>query len=145
MSGSLSYNPTAAHRLLKRKDLEGIEPKILAARDEMFQDIALLESPEVIPDEKRPLDAGFIELPRKLLDAYSRDRSASLIGKIQTVAAELRENIDRLLLLGIGGSYMGARALFEALCDPYHNELNRDERHGVPRLYFEGNVFERPD
>src|SRR5690606_21647387 len=50
----------------------------------------------------------------------------------------LRHRVDRLVVLGIGGSYMGARALFEALCDPYHNELPRDRRSG-PRLYFEGN------
>jgi len=44
-----------------------------------------------------------------------------------------------VVVLGIGGSYMGARALFEALCHPFHNELTRVERRGVPRMYFEGN------
>ena len=138
MPGTLYYDPTAALRLLKVRQPKDIEPEILAARDEVFRDVDLLRSQATIPDAKRPLDAGFIELPRELLDEHARDRSGSLIGKIGTVAAELRENIDRLLLLGIGGSYMGARALFEALCHPYHNELNRDERRGVPRLYFEG-------
>ena len=41
--------------------------------------------------------------------------------------------------LGIGGSYMGARAIFEACCHPYHNELGRAERGKRPRMYFEGN------
>jgi glucose-6-phosphate isomerase len=54
-------------------------------------------------------------------------------------AARLRGDIDRLVLLGIGGSYMGLRALVEALCHPCHNELEREERGGVPRLYYEGN------
>ena len=54
----------------------------------------------------------------------------------------LRENVDRVLILGIGGSYMGARALFDALCDRYHNERSRDEREGVPRIYFAGNNFD---
>ncbi|HBO45859.1 MAG TPA: glucose-6-phosphate isomerase, partial [Planctomycetaceae bacterium] len=38
-----------------------------------------------------------------------------------------------------GGSYMGARALFEACCHPYHNELGRIERGRRPRIFFEGN------
>ena len=44
-----------------------------------------------------------------------------------------------MVVLGIGGSYMGARALFEACCHPYHNELSREARNGRPRIYFEGN------
>ncbi|MCH7862280.1 MAG: PEP-CTERM sorting domain-containing protein, partial [Proteobacteria bacterium] len=54
-------------------------------------------------------------------------------------ARQLRDRIDRFVVLGIGGSYMGARALFEALCHPYHNEQDRQQRNGVPRLYFAGN------
>ncbi|MCH8146628.1 MAG: glucose-6-phosphate isomerase [Planctomycetes bacterium] len=34
---------------------------------------------------------------------------------------------------------MGARALMESCCHPYHNELDRAERGGRPRVYFEGN------
>src|SRR5690606_40682494 len=47
--------------------------------------------------------------------------------------------VDRVVLLGIGGSYMGARALFEGCCNAYHNELCRAARDGWPRMYFEGN------
>jgi len=43
-----------------------------------------------------------------------------------------------VIVLGIGGSYMGTRALFEACCHPFHNELPRGERGGRPRLSFEG-------
>src|SRR5262249_14397351 len=44
-----------------------------------------------------------------------------------------------VVVLGIGGSYLGARALFEALRSAYHNELPPEKRIGVPRVYFEGN------
>jgi glucose-6-phosphate isomerase len=50
----------------------------------------------------------------------------------------IREAVDRVIVLGIGGSYMGTRALFEACCHPCHNELPRGERGGRPRLSFEG-------
>ena len=46
---------------------------------------------------------------------------------------------DRVVVLGIGGSYLGAKALFDALCHTYHNELPAKLRMGKPRIYFEGN------
>ena len=44
----------------------------------------------------------------------------------------------RVVVLGVGGSSLGARALFEALCHTYHNDLPPEKRLGTPRLYFEG-------
>src|SRR5207253_10065085 len=61
------------------------------------------------------------------------------LGRILLRAAKLREQADRVVILGIGGSYLGARALFEALRSGYHNELSPENRSYVPRIYFEGN------
>lgn len=137
MSQPIRYTPPSAHKLLKTDHLKEIEPELLAARDEVLSDIALYRSGN-IPPEKQPLDAGFINLPAELLEEYAADPEGSLLGWIEVAAAELREEIDRLVVLGIGGSYMGARALFEAFCHPFHNELSRRERHGVPRISFAG-------
>jgi glucose-6-phosphate isomerase len=41
--------------------------------------------------------------------------SASEMQQIRTLATELRENCDYLIVIGIGGSYLGARAVIEAL------------------------------
>lgn len=139
MGTTLSYNASAAYRALKESRSEEVEQRLLAARDEVLADVTLLRSQQPIPAEKEPLDAGFIDLPRRLLDDDARSTSASLLRQIDTVSATLRDALDRVVVLGIGGSYMGARALFEALCHPYHNELNRDARDGVPRISFAGN------
>lgn len=139
MTDQLHYNPAAARRLLDPQTLRDLEPELLTAREETLRDVQLLESGGGIPAEKHPLDAGFIELPARLLAEHAGDSQASLIGRIEQTAAWLREQLDRVVLLGIGGSYMGARALFEALCHPDHNALTRDERRGIPRLDFEGN------
>lgn len=92
-----------------------------------------------MPAEKQPLDAGFLRLPERLLEEYQAKRGESELGEILAAANRLSEQIDRFVLLGIGGSYMGARALFEACCHPYHNEISRGERAGRPRIYFDGN------
>ncbi len=39
------------------------------------------------------------------------------VGEIEAIAADLREKSDRLVVIGIGGSYLGARAVIEALGD----------------------------
>lgn len=44
----------------------------------------------------------------------------ALLHEIETVAAEIRERADVLLCIGIGGSYLGAKAFIDAL-SPYYN------------------------
>ena len=78
-------------------------------------------------------------MPARLLAEYRQSRDSSELGQILSTAARIRENCDRVVVLGIGGSYMGARALMDTCCHPYHNELSRAQRGGRPRIYFEGN------
>jgi glucose-6-phosphate isomerase len=96
--------------------------------------------------EPRPgqleLQSGFVELPQKYLENHRRKGEASELGRILALAGALRDEVDRVVVLGIGGSYMGTRALFEALCPSYHNELPPKARVGKPRIYFEGNGFD---
>ncbi|MFN0199573.1 MAG: glucose-6-phosphate isomerase [Planctomycetaceae bacterium] len=138
MSIEIQYDPAAAIHHIRKKHWRNLEGEILEARDELFADVTLMNSGEKIPKGKQPLDAGFIHLPQQLLNEHARDPQQSLIGRIQEAADMLRREVDQVVLLGIGGSYMGARALFEALCHPYHNELPREERNNSPRVYFEG-------
>ncbi|MGD0899930.1 MAG: glucose-6-phosphate isomerase [Thermoguttaceae bacterium] len=119
---------------LGRADLRWLAPRLAAARQEILGDLVLFEQPDSIPEEKRPLDAAFFNLPGQLL---GKDRQ--VLDGIVATGDRLAGEVDRVVVLGIGGSYMGARALFEALCHPYHNELSRKARKGRPRLYFEGN------
>lgn len=73
---------------------------------------------------------GFMDLPYTHLDA---------LDEITETADRLSKLGDRLVVLGIGGSYLGARAVIDCLLHPYRNELSRDERKGRPRIYYEGN------
>ncbi|MBR4799032.1 MAG: glucose-6-phosphate isomerase [Clostridia bacterium] len=57
--------------------------------------------------------------------------------RIKAAAARIRANSDVLLVVGIGGSYLGARAVIEYLKTPYHNQLHT----GDPEVYFIGNSF----
>jgi len=121
------------------QDLTQAAPQLLAARDDVLNDAQLWSTGASVPADRRPLDAGFHLLPDRLLAEYREQGAASEIARIQATADRLAGEVDRVLVLGIGGSYMGARALMEACCHPYHNELSRAARGNRPRISYEGN------
>ncbi len=124
-----------AKHLLSPLRLKAAAQQVLQVRSQVATERELLQP----PPEMKPLEAGFIDLPQKLLDQHRRKGDASDLGRIITKASKLREQTDRVVILGVGGAYLGARALFEALVHSYHNELPSKARMGVPRVYFEGN------
>ncbi|MCA9083376.1 MAG: glucose-6-phosphate isomerase [Planctomycetaceae bacterium] len=134
----LAYDPSAAVGYLAAGRLQSLKTPIEAAREETLRDVDLWQSHGTVPLDKDPLDAGFIQWPEELLLNLKEQGDNSLVGRIEACAARLRERVDSVVVLGIGGSYMGMRAMFEALGHPYHNELCRNGRNGVPRLYYEG-------
>lgn len=103
----------------------------------------LLELRRKLMEETTPASAdssnGFYRLPAEQLEAYKQFREASELGRIFKVANSQMDILDAVVVLGIGGSYLGPLALIHANCDPYHNELRRGPRGGKPRIYFEGN------
>jgi glucose-6-phosphate isomerase len=124
-----------ARNFLSPNRLKDLSQRLLQCRSQVAADREMRQ----VPEDYLPLEAGFIDLPQQMLDAHRRKGEASDLGRVITLATQVREDADRVVLLGIGGSYLGARALFEALRSAYHNELSPETRLGVPRIYFEGN------
>ncbi len=54
---------------------------------------------------------------------------------IKAAAEKIRKSCDVLVVIGIGGSYLGARAAIEFIKSPSYNELAKD----TPKIYFSGN------
>jgi glucose-6-phosphate isomerase len=115
--------------------LKAISQTIMQVRSQVATEREL-QNP---PPEMKPLQAGFIDLPQKHLDNHRRKGEASELGRVLKMAARMKDLVDRVIFLGIGGSFLGAKALHDALVHTYHNELPSKSRMGVPRLYFEGN------
>jgi glucose-6-phosphate isomerase len=124
---------------IKREDLSALMPRLTAARDEVLDDVKLWDSGGAPPKEKQPLDAGFFGMPERLLAESEKSGAGSELGRLKTTAQRMAGAVDSVVVLGIGGSYMGARALLEALCHEYYNEVAAAMRRGQPRMYFEGN------
>lgn len=72
---------------------------------------------------------GWVDLPT----AYDKAEFA----RIEASAAKIQSDSDVLLVIGIGGSYLGARAAIEALNNHFYNLLNKENRKG-PEIIFVG-------
>ena len=73
---------------------------------------------------------GWIDLP---VD-YDKEEFA----RIKKAAEKIQGDSDVLLVIGIGGSYLGARAAIEFLSHSFYNELPKGKRK-TPEIYFVGN------
>jgi glucose-6-phosphate isomerase len=141
-AATITYDPSGTYlpeHGLAPDALGKIAPRLLAARDEVLADAKLWAENGKVPIAKQPLDAGFHFMPERLLAEYQDSGPDSEVGRIIATANRLAAVVDRAVLLGIGGSYMGARALLESCCHPYYNELPREYRANRPRISFEGN------
>jgi glucose-6-phosphate isomerase len=128
---------------VNRADVDQLAVELEKIRDAMIgPELAMLAGKLPTPPARQPLDVGFFPLPKRLLDEYELDRRGSELGRLFKLANRIQALADRVVVLGIGGSHMGARALMEGCCQPYWNELSRGQRGSKPRLYFEGNNFD---
>ena len=71
---------------------------------------------------------GWLHLPSSI--------SAEFMTELQECAQTLRENCDTVVVAGIGGSYLGARAVIEALSNSFQWLTNKGEN---PTILFAGN------
>ena len=58
--------------------------------------------------------------------------------KIKQSAKKIQESSDILLVIGIGGSYLGARAVIESLTNTFYNMLDKETRK-TPQILYVGN------
>ncbi len=73
---------------------------------------------------------GWVDLPVN----YDKEEFA----RIKKAAEKIRSDSDALIVIGIGGSYLGARAAVEMLSHSFMNALDKDKRKG-PAVFFAGN------
>ena len=70
---------------------------------------------------------GWVNLPEN----YDKEEFV----RIKNAAEKIKKNSDILVVIGIGGSYLGARAAIEFVKSPLYNNLKKD----TPDIYFAGN------
>ena len=73
---------------------------------------------------------GWLSLPTN----YNREE----FSRIKKVANKIKNDSDVLVVIGIGGSYLGARAVIEALTNTFTNSISDDDSK-FPKIIFVGN------
>ena len=73
---------------------------------------------------------GWLDLPSN----YDKEEFA----RIQKAAKKIQKDSEVLVVIGIGGSYLGARAVIETLTNTFYNSLTKEQRK-YPQVLFAGN------
>ena len=103
-------------KFISEEELRGLSPFAVSAHEALHQKTGLGND-----------FLGWVELPF----CFDGDEFA----RIKAAAERIRQNSEVLLVIGIGGSYLGARAAIEFLQSPFYNALPKS----TPDIYFVGN------
>lgn len=113
---SLKFISEYSQGIVKPADIEAIAPKAVDAMATLMNKTG--EGNDFL---------GWINLPTD----YDKDEFT----RIKESAEYIKNNADVLIVIGIGGSYLGARAVIEAIKSANYNLLKKD----TPDIYFIGN------
>ncbi|MBR1729356.1 MAG: glucose-6-phosphate isomerase [Selenomonadaceae bacterium] len=64
--------------------------------------------------------------------------SPASIKRLHDFTERIRNNVDAVVSLGIGGSFLGNKVLFDVFCGEFWNTWTKEQRKGLPKVYFSG-------
>ncbi len=113
---ALKFNSSFAESFVSKTELMNMETKAVEAMNTLMNKTG--EGNDFL---------GWVDLPTE----YDKEE----FGRIQKAAEYIKKNADVLIVIGIGGSYLGARAVIEAIKSQNYNLLCKD----TPQIFFIGN------
>ena len=113
---SIKFIDKYASPFIGSDELKGIAPAVKAAHE-------ILESRTGLGNDF----LGWVDLPAN----YDKDE----FDRVKAAAERIISDSDILIVIGIGGSYLGARAAIEFIKSPLYNNIKK----GTPDIYFAGN------
>ncbi|MBQ8392673.1 MAG: glucose-6-phosphate isomerase [Clostridia bacterium] len=114
---TLSLNEKFLKNYVTEEDIKGISEEIYKAQTTLTEKSGAGNA-----------FLGWLDLPEN----YDREEFV----RIKKAAEKIRKSCDVFVVIGIGGSYLGARAAIEFIRTPYYNNLKKKE---TPDIYFAGN------
>ena len=119
MSNKVSFDYSKASVFVADHEVENMKKIVLDAK-------------QLLVSKKGPGNdfLGWIDQPV----AYDKEEFA----RIKKAAEKIKQDSDVLLVIGIGGSYLGARAAIEFLRHGFYNMISKEQRK-TPEIYFVGN------
>ncbi len=118
---SISLDLSKAKPYLNTHEVEQLQPMVTAAHE-------LLHNKTGAGNEF----LGWVDLPIN----YDKEE----FERVKKCAEKIKNNSDVLLVIGIGGSYLGARAAIEMLTNTFHNLIPKEKRSNPKILYVGNNI-----
>ncbi len=112
---AIRLNDTYLNGFIREQEYKAIQPQVTAAHKMLVEKTGLGND-----------FLGWTTLP----DDYDKQEFA----KIKECADKIQKSCDVFIVIGIGGSYLGARAVIEYLKSPLYNSMKKD----TPDIYFAG-------
>lgn len=111
---TISFNYSNAESFMKQNEVDNLSEFVRVAHN-------------MLHEKKGPGSdfLGWVNLPQE----YNKEE----FSRIKKAAERIRSNSDALIVIGIGGSYLGARAAIEALSHTFHNQM-----YNSTQIYFAG-------
>ena len=119
MANKVTFDFSVASKFISNEEIGMIKASVEAAKDQLVNKTGAGND-----------FLGWIDLP---VD-YDKEEFA----RIQKAAAKIQGDSEVLLVIGIGGSYLGARAAIEFLRHSFYNSVSKEIRK-TPEIYFCGN------
>jgi glucose-6-phosphate isomerase len=119
MANKVAFDFSVAKKFISKAEIDMIKTSVAAAKDRLVSRTGAGND-----------FLGWIDLP---VD-YDKEEFA----RIQKAAAKIKKDSEVLLVIGIGGSYLGARAAIEFLRHSFYNSVSKEIRR-TPEIYFCGN------
>jgi len=113
---AIKLNSKYVEKFIQQHELDAMKPQILTAHETLKNRSGLGSD-----------FLGWVNLPND----YDKEE----FERIKLAAKKIQAKADILIVIGIGGSYLGARAAVELLKSPFYNNLKKD----TPDIYFVGN------
>ena len=113
------FDDSAAKTFISADEIKNMEKLVLTAKEELVTKTGAGND-----------FLGWIELPSK----YNKAEFA----RIKKAAEKIQSDSDVLLVIGIGGSYLGARAAIDFLRHSFYNNIPKSKRK-TPEIYYVGN------
>ncbi len=119
MSRGLTLDLSKTMPYLNQHEIEQLQPMVTAAHNVLHEKTGA--GNEFL---------GWLDLPV----TYDKEEFA----RIQKAAEKIKNNSEALIVIGIGGSYLGARAAIEMLTHTFYNVISKDKRK-APQIFYVGN------
>ena len=116
---NISFDYSGVEKFVAKHEIDNLVPQVEAAH-------------KLLHEKTGPGNdfLGWVNLPTD----YDKEE----FGRIKAAAEKIKSNSDVLIVIGIGGSYLGARAAIEMLTGSFYNTFSKEQRK-TPQIFFAGN------